>query len=70
MNNKRRLHDIDPETEERKITTLDILDDYPFLSKQIQAAVSLRNNPIQIDQKLIGACKNDKKQWLFLSVIW
>lgn len=48
-NKRRREHDVDEETEERKTTTLDILDDHPFLSKQIQASVNLRNTPIYSD---------------------
>lgn len=48
-NCKKRKHDIDEPTPERLITTIDILDSYPYLSKQLQAAAALRNYNIESD---------------------
>lgn len=49
---RRRNNDIDEDTELRRITTLDIIDEYPFLSKQLQASSYLRN--INFNSSLIN----------------
>lgn len=58
--NKKRKFDIDDDTEQRRYLTLDFLDEYPFLSKTIQAAIFLKTNPIPINAALINACHNSK----------
>lgn len=43
IQNRKRKNDIDEPTPSRVNNTLDILDDYPFLTKQLQAGCALRD---------------------------
>ena len=59
MSNKRRRNDIEEITEQRAYTILDVLDDFPILSKSLQAIAALRNDDVVFTRDIVTKINNN-----------